>query len=144
MSGTNTLEVYNADVLAGENDVIVAAMNYRVGAFGFLYMGIEDAPGESYARIFGRKLLFIREVLWYIFICLTKLNLVKVKGCERFTAMYVFTYITSIITQWDTSLPIQNLDRALHIHLLLKTGHRIRILSKMVKFRSQFRYDILG
>ena len=47
MAGTTTLEVYNADVLAGENDVIVAAMNYRVGAFGFLYMGIEDAPGKN-------------------------------------------------------------------------------------------------
>jgi len=52
MAGTATLEIYNADVLAAENDVIVAAMNYRVGAFGFLYMGIEDAPGKETLIIF--------------------------------------------------------------------------------------------
>ena len=35
MSGTSTLEVYDALTLAAYNDVIVASINYRLGAFGF-------------------------------------------------------------------------------------------------------------
>jgi acetylcholinesterase len=38
MSGTISLDVYEGSILAAENDVVVAAMQYRVGAFGFLYM----------------------------------------------------------------------------------------------------------
>lgn len=51
MSGTSTLDVYNAKALAAIGNVIVASMQYRVGAFGFLYLapflpGHEDeAPG---------------------------------------------------------------------------------------------------
>lgn len=50
-SGTSTLDIYNAKNLAAVGNVIVASMQYRVGAFGFLYMapylsGHEDeAPG---------------------------------------------------------------------------------------------------
>lgn len=46
MSGTSTLDVYDALILAGTNDVIVASINYRVGAFGFLYLDTDDAPGN--------------------------------------------------------------------------------------------------
>lgn len=46
MSGTSTLEVYDALILAGTNDIIVVSFNYRVGAFGFLYLDDEDAPGN--------------------------------------------------------------------------------------------------
>lgn len=46
MSGTSTLDVYDALILAGMNDVIVASINYRVGAFGFLYLDPEEAPGN--------------------------------------------------------------------------------------------------
>lgn len=51
MSGTSTLDIYNAKALAAVGNVIVASMQYRVGAFGFLYLapflpGHEDeAPG---------------------------------------------------------------------------------------------------
>lgn len=51
-SGTSTLDIYNAKTLASVGNVIVASMQYRVGAFGFLYMapylsGHEDeAPGK--------------------------------------------------------------------------------------------------
>jgi acetylcholinesterase len=50
-SGTSTLDIYNAKTLAAVGNVIVASMQYRVGAFGFLYLapylpGHEDeAPG---------------------------------------------------------------------------------------------------
>jgi len=47
MSGTSTLEVYDALMLAANNDVIVASINYRLGAFGFLYMDNEEAPGNQ-------------------------------------------------------------------------------------------------
>lgn len=46
MSGTSTLDVYDALILAATNDIIVASVNYRVGAFGFLYLNDEDAPGN--------------------------------------------------------------------------------------------------
>ncbi|KAK6632499.1 hypothetical protein RUM43_013266 [Polyplax serrata] len=38
MSGTSTLDVYDADIVAANSDVIVASMQYRVGAFGFFYL----------------------------------------------------------------------------------------------------------
>ncbi|KAF5294311.1 hypothetical protein FQA39_LY13455 [Lamprigera yunnana] len=52
MSGTSTLDVYDADIVAANSDVIVASMQYRVGAFGFLYLnkyfgiGSEEAPAN--------------------------------------------------------------------------------------------------
>lgn len=52
MSGSSTLDIYNAEILASLGNVIVASMQYRVGAFGFLYLapyfpGYEDqAPGN--------------------------------------------------------------------------------------------------
>jgi len=38
MSGTSTLDVYDAAHMAASSDVIVASMQYRIGAFGFLYL----------------------------------------------------------------------------------------------------------
>ncbi|XP_055585984.1 acetylcholinesterase [Uranotaenia lowii] len=52
MSGTSTLDVYNAEILAAVGNVIVASMQYRVGAFGFFYLSPylnkheEEAPGN--------------------------------------------------------------------------------------------------
>ncbi|KAI4460057.1 acetylcholinesterase [Holotrichia oblita] len=52
MSGTSTLDIYDADIVAATSDVIVASMQYRVGAFGFLYLnkyfGVDsdEAPGN--------------------------------------------------------------------------------------------------
>lgn len=52
MSGSSTLDIYNADMLAAVGNVIVASMQYRVGAFGFLYLAPvlpgagEEAPGK--------------------------------------------------------------------------------------------------
>lgn len=54
MSGSSTLDIYNAEILAAVGNVIVASMQYRVGAFGFLYLapvlpGMEDeAPGKLF------------------------------------------------------------------------------------------------
>ncbi|CAG2068154.1 unnamed protein product, partial [Timema podura] len=52
MSGTSTLRIYDAGIIAATTDVIVASMQYRVGAFGFLYLSpyfngdSEEAPGN--------------------------------------------------------------------------------------------------
>lgn len=45
-SGSIFLSIYNADYLSTLGDVIVVTTNYRLGAFGFLYGGSEDAPGN--------------------------------------------------------------------------------------------------
>lgn len=53
MSGSSTLDIYNAKTLAAVGNVIVASMQYRVGSFGFLYLAPflpgheDDAPGEN-------------------------------------------------------------------------------------------------
>lgn len=44
--GSATLEVYDGRFLAATQNVIVAAMQYRLGVQGFLYTGTEDAPGN--------------------------------------------------------------------------------------------------
>lgn len=52
MSGSSSLDIYNAEILASVGNVIVASMQYRVGAFGFLYLAPlmpgneEEAPGN--------------------------------------------------------------------------------------------------
>lgn len=53
MSGSASLDIYNAEMLAGIGNVIVASLQYRVGAFGFMYLtpyfqGMEDeSPGNQ-------------------------------------------------------------------------------------------------
>lgn len=52
MTGTATLDVYDADMMAARSDSIIVSMQYRVGAFGFLYLtdylgkATEEAPGN--------------------------------------------------------------------------------------------------
>lgn len=52
MSGTSTLDIYDGDLLAATFDVMIASMQYRLGAFGSLYLSTElpedsdDAPGN--------------------------------------------------------------------------------------------------
>lgn len=52
MSGTSTLDIYDADIVAATSDVVVASMQYRIGAFGFLFLkdylppNSDDAPGN--------------------------------------------------------------------------------------------------
>ena len=47
MTGTSTLEVYDADILTAHTGLIVCSLQYRVGAFGFMYVGTEEAPGRA-------------------------------------------------------------------------------------------------
>ncbi|XP_008552319.1 acetylcholinesterase [Microplitis demolitor] len=51
MTGTATLDVYDADLMAVTSNAIIASIQYRVGAFGFLYLNKyfgqnEEAPGN--------------------------------------------------------------------------------------------------
>ena len=43
---SSNLNLYNGLTLAAMNDVIVVSINYRLGPFGFLYFGTEEAPGN--------------------------------------------------------------------------------------------------
>ncbi|KAE9554135.1 hypothetical protein FO519_002672 [Halicephalobus sp. NKZ332] len=46
-SGCATLDIYDPKIFCSEENVIIVAMNYRVSMFGFLYLGIEAAPGNA-------------------------------------------------------------------------------------------------
>ncbi|XP_053399968.1 cholinesterase-like isoform X1 [Mercenaria mercenaria] len=45
-SGSITLDVYDGKQLAAKQGIIIASMQYRMGAMGFFYTGTEDAPGN--------------------------------------------------------------------------------------------------
>lgn len=45
-TGTIFTSGYNAGYLAGQGDVVVVSINYRLGAFGFLFGGTVDSPGN--------------------------------------------------------------------------------------------------
>ncbi|CAL4236315.1 unnamed protein product, partial [Meganyctiphanes norvegica] len=47
MAGTISLEIYDADIMAAANNVVVASMNYRVGSFGYLYLKELDILGNQ-------------------------------------------------------------------------------------------------
>lgn len=46
-SGTTTLGVYDGKIISALNNVIVVSIGYRVGAFGFLSLGHNSAPGNA-------------------------------------------------------------------------------------------------
>ncbi|XP_064645323.1 acetylcholinesterase-like [Lineus longissimus] len=45
-SGSSTLDIYDARILAAHTDVIVASMQYRLGPLGFYFLDHELAPGN--------------------------------------------------------------------------------------------------
>ncbi|XP_067659880.1 acetylcholinesterase-like [Haliotis asinina] len=47
LTGSINMALYNGQYLAAEKNVIVMAMNYRVGAHGFLYLGPDTFPGNQ-------------------------------------------------------------------------------------------------
>ncbi|XP_059085955.1 acetylcholinesterase-like [Tigriopus californicus] len=46
-SGTSTLDVYDPKILASEQNIIVASLQYRVASLGFLYLGDEGVDGNA-------------------------------------------------------------------------------------------------
>jgi len=45
-SGSSSLEIYDGAVLAATQDIVVVSAQYRLGPLGFLYLGIDEAPGN--------------------------------------------------------------------------------------------------
>ncbi|KAK9680178.1 Carboxylesterase family [Popillia japonica] len=46
-SGTNTLDVYDHNIIVSEENIILVSMQYRVASLGFLYFGTSDVPGNA-------------------------------------------------------------------------------------------------
>ena len=46
-AGSGDLTTYDGSVLAAKKDVVVVVFNYRLFIFGFLGLGIEEAPGNQ-------------------------------------------------------------------------------------------------
>ena len=46
-SGTYTLDLYNPEVLAAEQQVMVVSIQYRVASLGFLYLGDQEVTGNA-------------------------------------------------------------------------------------------------
>jgi carboxylesterase type B len=44
--GSSVEYYFNGEVLSTKGDVVVVTINYRLGPFGFLYTGTDDAPGN--------------------------------------------------------------------------------------------------
>ena len=45
-SGASNTDQSDGEILAAKGDVVVVTFNYRLGWFGFLYSGTDDAPGN--------------------------------------------------------------------------------------------------
>ena len=45
-SGSANLDVYDGRIMAATNDVVVVSMQYRMGALGFLFLDVPEAPGN--------------------------------------------------------------------------------------------------
>ncbi|THD22977.1 Acetyl cholinesterase [Fasciola hepatica] len=63
--GAISLEVYNGAYLASMMDVVVVSIQYRLGPFGFLYLGTEDAPGNQGLMDQAAALEWVRENIAY-------------------------------------------------------------------------------
>lgn len=46
-TSNSTLDVYDYNSLAAEENIIVVSIQYRVASLGFLYLGTGDAPGNA-------------------------------------------------------------------------------------------------
>ncbi|KAL7668482.1 hypothetical protein ACOME3_009184 [Neoechinorhynchus agilis] len=46
MTGSATLPLYDGKILSGLNDVIIVSAQYRLGLFGFMYLGSDYCPGN--------------------------------------------------------------------------------------------------
>ncbi|GBM53520.1 Acetylcholinesterase [Araneus ventricosus] len=63
--GSTDIEIYDGGVIASRGDAVVVSMNYRVGIFGFLNAGIEDAPGNMGLDDQNLAMKWVKENIHY-------------------------------------------------------------------------------
>ncbi|CAL1293664.1 unnamed protein product [Larinioides sclopetarius] len=63
--GSTDIEIYDGSVLASLGNAVVVSMNYRVGIFGFLDAGIEDAPGNMGLDDQNLAMKWVKENIHY-------------------------------------------------------------------------------
>ncbi|PIK43995.1 putative cAMP-regulated D2 protein-like [Apostichopus japonicus] len=67
-SGSCSAGIYNGRILASAMDAVIVCINYRLGAFGYLFLGTDPTTGEDVNGNFGLKdqiagLEFLKENL---------------------------------------------------------------------------------
>ncbi|KAF8560657.1 hypothetical protein P879_02464 [Paragonimus westermani] len=63
--GSSSLEMYNGAFMASKMDVVLVSIQYRLGPFGFLYLGTDDAPGNQGMMDQVAALEWVRENIAY-------------------------------------------------------------------------------
>ena len=80
--GSNNLDEMDGRMLAALGDVIVVTLNYRVGSFGFLDMGVNDSPGnmglyDCLAGLLNLRMLCGRKINFTFFTIFAAIQFVK-------------------------------------------------------------------
>lgn len=64
-AGSSDMDIYDGSIMASYNKAVIVSMNYRVGIFGFLKSGTEEAPGNVGLRDQNLALKWVKQNIEY-------------------------------------------------------------------------------